>query len=515
MQPSLAIPNLVEATKLDHDIDDKATVVIIGTGAGGPAAAYELARAGVDVIMVEEGSWFPPEFYRDLKPVDAFKYLYRDFGMTAALGRRLTKDPTIPFPLGKCVGGTTTVNSGTCFRTPEKLIDLWNRELGLGIDLAALNATFDEVEQIVHAQPVPDEALGQNSRIFGRGSHKLGWGGQPLVRNADGCRGSGRCVFGCPSNAKRGTHLSYVPLALMHGARLYSDLRVERIIQKHGQITAVEGVILDRDKNRPKGQARIAADVVIVAAGAIGTPTLLQRNNIARGNPWLGENLRLHPGIRVCADFDEKVNGWKGVPQGYYVDRFWNELGIMFEGIFVPPGFAIPILPGVGAELRRRFERYPNLAAFGAMVKDTSTGSVRPLGKNSHIIRYSMNDIDKTNLVNAVKRASEVFFAAGANEVYPAIYGHAVLKSVDDVAKIDPKRVKTQHLEPMAFHPMGTARMAADRRLGVVDPQGKVYGTDNLYVADGSLFPTCLGVNPMESIMGFAHQIARGIHGRL
>lgn len=508
---SSAHANLIQGTRADAPFEARTQVAIVGAGAGGPAAALELARAGIDVIMVEEGGWYPPEFYRDLDPLLSFKHLYRDYGMTTAVGRNLLKDPAVPFPLGKCVGGTTAVNSGTCFRTPEFLLEQWRREFGLEVDLATLDSVFAEVEDILHVAEVTDAVLGANARVFARGAAKLGWGGAPLRRNAQGCRGSGRCVFGCPSNAKQGTHLSYVPRALAAGAHLVSDFRVERLLSNGDSIVGIEGYLLDRERNRPKQPARIMADAVIVAAGAVGTPLLLQRNGIAAGNKHLGRNLRLHPGIRVCALLDEVVNGWKGVPQGYYVDHFWHELGIMFEGIFVPPGVALPILPGVGAELLRRFEQYPHLAAFGAMVKDTASGSVQALGPRRQLIRYAITDLDKEHLVAAVCKASEAFFAAGAHTVFTGIYGAPELTKPDQIARLDPKRVRRTDLEMMAFHPMGTARMADSPEKGTCDPRGKVWGTRNLYVADASIFPTCLGVNPMESIMAFAHLIARNV----
>jgi choline dehydrogenase-like flavoprotein len=505
---------LTEGREFGDWYEDRADVVIVGAGAGGPAAALELARAGLDVLLVEEGGWYPPEFYRNLRPVEAFKYLYRDYGMTAAVGVNPLRDPAIPFPLGKCVGGTTAINSGTCFRTPESVLDLWNREFGLEIDVAALDGIFEEVEDIIHAAPVEPDVLGKNAEVFRRGADKLGWHGRPLVRNARGCRGSGRCVFGCPTNAKQGTHLSYVPRALVAGARLLTDLRVESVLMRGARAQGVVGSIMDRDRNAPRGRFRLIADAVVIAAGAIGTPLLLQRSHVAVGNRHLGRNLRLHPGIRVGALFDETIEGWKGVPQGYYIDTFWKELGIMFEGIFVPPGVALPILPGVGRDFLELCRRYPEIASFGAMVKDTSAGTVRALGSDRSLITYALNRYDTERLVEAVKKACEIYFAAGARRVFPAIYGHTDLDSIDQVRRIDARRVRSQHLECMAFHPMGTARMAADPRQGVVDARGRVFDTDNVYVADASLFPTCLGVNPMESIFGFAHVIARGIAER-
>lgn len=506
---------LTEGTALEGDLDLRCQVLVVGTGAGGPAAALAMAEAGLDVVMLEEGGWYPPEEYRHLSPLESFRKLYRDYGMTTAVGGNLLKDPAVPFPLGKAVGGTTLINSGTCFRTPDKVIDLWNREFGLELDGSELDARFSEVEEVLGIAPAAAEVLGRNAEIFAEGAAKLGWPGQPLRRNAPGCRGSGRCVFGCPADAKQGTNLSYVPRALQAGARLFTDVRVDSLLQQGDRVQGVAGVLLDRARNVPRGKVRVEADVVVVAAGAVGSPVLLQRSRIATGNAHLGANLRLHPGIRVAALMNETVQGWKGVPQGYYVDRFWEEFGIMFEGIFVPPGVALPVLPGVGHEWRDVCKRYPELATFGAMVKDTSSGTVRWRPGTGADIRYSLNRTDTIHLVEAVKRASEIYFAAGAERVFPAIYGFSELRSVDEVRKIDPRRVRSQHLEMMAFHPMGTVRMAARPEQGVLDASGRVHAMQNLYVADASIFPTCLGVNPMQSIMAFAAKIGRGIADRL
>lgn len=506
---------LVEGTRHDGPIEDRCTVVVIGSGAGGGVVAHELVKAGIDTIVVEEGGWYPPEFYRELTPLESFKYLYRDYGMTTAVGKNLLKDPAVPFPLGKCIGGTTTINSGTCFRTPEMILDQWNQEFGLDVDKDELETIFDEVERDVGIAPARREVLGDNMELFAEGAEKLGWNGGPLTRNAPECAGSGRCVFGCPTDAKRGTHLSYIPMSLEKGARVYSDFRVERLIRRNGRFEGVEGVLLDRERNAPHARALIRADAVVVAAGAVGTPVLLQQNEVAVANPHLGENLRLHPGIRVAAIMDQVIRGWKGIPQGYYVDEFWEEHGIMFEGIFVPPGVGLPVLPGSGDEFRDIARLYPNLAAFGAMVKDTSKGQVKHRPGLGTVIRYQLNRLDKERLVDAVKKAAEAYFAVGAERVFPAIFGHMELNSPDDLARIDPRRVRSQHLELMAFHPMGTARMAADPGQGVLDPQGRVHGTENLYVADASVFPTCLGVNPMESIWGFGAVIARRLADRL
>lgn len=504
---------IIEGKEITAPLELSCDVLVIGSGAGGAAAAKELKEAGYEVILVEEGGWYPPDFYRHLSPREAFKHLYRDYGMTAALGKNPLRDPTVPFPLGKCIGGTTVINSGTCFRTPEEIVALWNREFGLPLSYKELEPLFARVEEIIGATPVPDGVAGENAFRFAKGAKALGLEARPLTRNAPTCQGSGRCVFGCPVDAKQGTHLSYIPRALKLGTHVYADLRVERLIFSGEEVRGVEGWVLHREENRPRLPARIQARVVILAAGAVGTPALLQRNGFR--SPHLGKHLRIHPGIRVAALFEDRIEGWKGVPQGYYLDHFLKSYGIMFEGIFVPPNLALPVLPYTGKRFVELAELYPHLAAFGAMVKDSSEGEVIARKGIGTVIRYSFNEKDKENLVFAVKKAGEIYFAAGAKRVFPAIYGFSELHSPGELERIDPRRVKPQHLEMMGFHPMGTARMAKDPAQGVVDPNGRVYGTRNLYVADASLFPTCLGVNPMESIMTFATLVAQRIANTL
>jgi ferredoxin len=201
----------------------RADVVVIGSGAGGAVVAKELAERGISVIVVEEGAYFVQEDFRGSLP-DRFQKLYRDGGTTLALGR-----PFVSVPLGKAVGGTTVVNSGTCFRAPDRVLREWESRWGIeGASPDALGEIFDRVERTMHVKPVPEELLGENARVFRRGAEALGMHGAPMRRNIDGCRGCGVCAFGCPSDAKRAMHLSYLPLAEAAGARIYARCRVRR-----------------------------------------------------------------------------------------------------------------------------------------------------------------------------------------------------------------------------------------------------------------------------------------------
>src|SRR5213078_3949939 len=197
--------------------------------------------------------------------------------LTGALGR-----PTIPIPLGRCVGGTTTINSGTCYRAPDYVLDEWAERCGVrGAREPDLRPYFERVEQELNVRPVPDETYGRNSTLFERGAAALGYAGARIPRNERGCLGTGVCAFGCPQDAKQAMHVSYIPKALAAGARLYTRCRGDRILLANGAAVGVIATCLDGSERERGRHVRVVADRVVVAAGALLTPALLERSGVA------------------------------------------------------------------------------------------------------------------------------------------------------------------------------------------------------------------------------------------
>jgi len=491
---------------IDKDIIEKPDVCIIGSGAGGAVMADVLSNAGLDVVVIEEGGYYTKERYSKYKPIESLKIMYRDYGSTIVFGKT-----AIMLPLGRAVGGTTVINSGTCFRTPDRVLHEWTEHYRVqNASPKEMEPYFEEVEKTIHVTRISPEILGRNGLVFKRGADALGMSNGMLMHNMINCRGCGRCAFGCPHDAKQAVHLNFIPSAIKHGARIYANARAEHITVDGDTVTQIEGSIINEQTNNRLYKFRVTPKLVVLSAGSIYTPFLLEKNNI-KLSPELGKNLTIHPAVRVSAMFDELIEGYKGVPQGNYVDAYLSE-GIMLEGIFVPPEIGLPIAAPIGKKNKEMAFQYNNFAAFGVMVSDkNSHGSVKVGVDNAPFITYYFDPYDFKKLIKGIAITSEIFFAAGAKTVNSAIYGIKEFSSPDDIAQLFRKRIPTTAVEMMAFHPLGTARMGELKEHTVVNSFGKAHNLKNLFISDGSIFPSSLGVNPQVTIMAFSMRNAQYI----
>jgi choline dehydrogenase-like flavoprotein len=466
-----------------------ADICVVGAGAGGAVVAAELAEGGARVVVLEQGQHHDPDDFT-ARPPEMLARLYRDGGQTTTLGT-----PPILLPLGRGVGGTTLINSGTCFRTPPHVLERWAVEFGLELDRATLAPCFERVETALSVSEVTPELAGANAAVARRGAERLGWSHGYLRRNARGCVGSGVCVFGCPTSAKQHTGITYIPRATAAGARIVTGADVREMVIEGGQARGVRA--------RLDGGAtlEVRAPSVVLACGTIHTPLLLARNGLGGSSGQLGRNLALHPATAAFALMDEVVDMARGVPQSLYVDEFVSE-GIMFEGVAGPPAYAAMSLPLTGARHAAAMAQYPRLAQFGLMVSDASRGRVSSLAGRP-VIRYSLNEQDVAKFRLGLARMDELFLAAGAREVYLPL-----------PAGVEPAHARARDLKLMAFHPLGTARADTRPTHGVVDGDLAVHGVRGVHLADGSVVPSALGVNPQLTIMALATRLAFRLLGR-
>ncbi len=446
---------------------ERVDVCVIGSGAGGAPVARALAEAGAKVAVLEEGGEHPPETLTG-RPRDMMARLYRDAAQTATLGT-----PPIVLPVGRTVGGSTLVNSGTCFRAPDRILDHWREDLGLDLE----QRHYARVEKEIGVTRVTADIAGRNALVAKRGAEALGWSGHFLDRNATGCVGSGVCAFGCPTGAKQHTGVTYMKWAKEAGAQVHSGVRARRV--ERGQVLA-DGLT-------------VTADTIVVAAGTLHTPGLLRNSGIRHGA--LGRNLSIHPATAAWALMDEEVDMAKGVPQSYCVDEFADD-GLLFETVAGPPEYLAMAVPYTGERHRRLMLDYRRIAQFGLMVSDTSRGRVH--GVRRPLIRYDLNRRDADAIVKGIERLAELLFAAGAQKVFLPIAG------MPELTAPQPLRARRRDLKLMAFHPLGTARAG---RGGVLDANLQVNGFEGVYVCDGSAVPTALGVNPQMTIMALSTRL--------
>ena len=460
-----------------------ADVCVVGAGAGGAVVAAELAEGGARVVVLDQGPRHDPDDFT-ARPPEMLARLYRDGGQTATLGT-----PPIVLPLGSGLGGTTLVNSGTCFRTPPHVLERWAGQYGLELDEGTLRPCFERVEQALSVAEVSPELAGANAAVARRGAERLGWSHGYLRRNARGCVGSGVCVFGCPTSAKQHTGITYIPRASAAGARIVTDAEVLEVRVEGGRARGVSARLAHGRR------LEVRAPTVVVACGTIHTPLLLQRSGLPDASGQRGRNLALHPATAAFARMEDVVDMARGVPQSFYIDEFAAE-GIMFEGVAGPPAYAAMSLPLSGDAHARAMADYRRLAQFGLMVSDSSRGRVgfvagRPL------IRYDLCAADLAKFRSGLARMGELFLAAGAREVYLPL-----------PAGVPPERARARDLTLMAFHPLGTARADARASHGVTDGDLALHGVVGLHVADGSVVPSALGVNPQLTIMALATRLA-------
>lgn len=469
-------------------------VVIVGSGAGGATAAAELAEAGFDVVVVEEGGYHGTQDF-NANAAQMVRKMYRDGGASAALGR-----PPILFQEGRTVGGSSVVNGGMSWRTPERILDSWRSEHGLaGISAATMEPYFERVERRIHVAYQDPESIGVDSALLKRGADRKKWRYDHNLRNQLHCAGSNNCAFGCPTGAKQSTLVTYIPRALHFGARIYSNIKVDRVTRDGKRATGIEGRVLDAT-GEPGHKFVVRAKVVIVACGSIQTPALLARSGFRSPSGQLGHNLSMHPNIKVVAIFDEDVRGWEGVHQAYQVREHEKEGIVTMAAVNVPPGVLAMSLHHHGSALGELMQDYKRAVVAGLLCEDTTRGRVRIGPGGTPVAFYDLSDFDLERIKRGAKLLCDMLFEAGARKIILPFGGMGDLHGPDETSKILREHIPRSAMEILTVHVMGTARMGGNRSDSVCDEFGNVYDTEGLVICDASLFPSAVGVNPAETI---------------
>lgn len=479
-------------------------VCVIGSGAGGAVVAKELAESGLNVVMIEEGGYYATKDYSVTDTIGSVSKLYREAGASVIMG-----NPKIMYSEGRCVGGSTVINGGMCWRTPEKIMKRWQWEFGVqDFNPTKMEHYFNRVEKHIHAKAIIPEARNQESELLKIGAQRLGYKFVENIRSQDLCVGNNTCITGCPTGAKQSTALSYVPQFIQKGGTIFTHCRVDKILTKGKRAVGVVGHFIHPLSLKPTFKLKVKASVVVSSCGAIQTPALLMKSKIKDAGKWLGKNLIVHPNAKVMGVFNDKVNAWHGVNQNYQITEYFDE-GILMAVNSVAPGIMALVMPLEGYDMLARMKNeYHHITMGGVLIEDDGFGQVKLGPMGSVIPSYQLNNHDFSKIMRGVALLAEVFFAAGARKCYLPFAGLHQINSVDEIPKIFDLNFKRSDLELLTVHVMGTARMSANPKRGVVNVHGECHSVKGLFVADASVFPTSIGVNPQVTIMALANRTA-------
>jgi choline dehydrogenase-like flavoprotein len=493
---------------LERDTEVEADVLIIGTGAGGGTAAEILSAAGLRVVLVEEGPLKTSNDF-NMQELSAFTDLYQD-GMG-----RATKDGAITIMQGRCVGGSTTVNWTSSFRTPTQTLDYWATHFGVkGCSDAELAPWFARMEERLGITPWALPANG-NNHVISAGCEALGWEAHAIPRNVRGCWNLGYCGVGCPTNAKQSMLVTTLPEALKQGAELWYLAQAQTLLIEGDSVRGVRCQAMKPDYVTPTGiTLTIRAKHTVMACGGINGPGLLLRSGAPDPYRRIGKRTFMHPVPFSLAEFPQDIAGYSGAPQSVYSDHFqWRDgvsgpLGFKIEVAPMQPSFTSVVIMGHGRFHQEQMQKLPKLNLMLALLRDgfheeSQGGSVELQANGTPVVDYPLNDFMFEGARRALKTMAELQFAAGAKAVRPVHTQSTFSTSLKDaISQIDRLPLQPGSLRLGCAHVMGGLAMGEDPRTSVVNSQGAFHHLQHLSVMDGSVFPTSIGANPQLSIYG-------------
>ncbi|WP_150304856.1 GMC family oxidoreductase [Pseudomonas saliphila] len=506
--------DVLDASTFEHDRTFEADVVIIGTGAGGGTSAEILAEAGFKVLLIEEGALRTSSDFKNDEAI-GYAQLYQEGSA------RASKDGGIGILQGRTVGGSTTVNWTSSFRTPDQTLAHWNTEHGVsGIDSASMAPWFERMEQRLGVAPWA-ESPNANNDVIRSGCDKLGWHQAVIPRNVRGCWNLGYCGMGCPTNAKQSMLVTTLPAALKCGATLIHRARAERLLIEGGRVIGVHCRAMNAELTRADGQRiEVRGTHTVLAGGAINSPALLLRSQAPDPHNLAGKRTFLHPVNFSTAQFDKPINGFYGAPQSVYSDQFqWQDgasgpMGFKLEVPPMQPSITSALLGGHGPTNLQRMHKLSHSNMILALLRDgfheqSPGGTVMLRDDGTPVLDYPLNDYLWDGTRRAYLAMGEIQFAAGASVVAP-VHSRGEYSSSWAAYRqqVEALRYVIHDVRLASAHVMGGCPMGEDPSQSVANSRGQHHQLENLSIFDGSLFPTSVGANPQLSVYALTARLA-------
>ena len=487
----------------DKEMTLSCDVCVVGSGAGGGVAAAVLAAAGKEVVVLEAGGYFDDADF-DGAQLTGHQRLYAECGFAS------TRDHSVGFLAGECVGGGTVVNYCTSFQTPDEIRDEWADE---GVEWIRGEQFTKSLDAVCERISVNSEynRVSKREQVLQCGLKRLGWHMDAMPRNVIGCdqgKVCGYCGFGCAIGAKQSTVKTWLADAQQHGAKILAETRAEKVRVQSGVACGVDA------RSKKGHRVVVKCKQVVVACGAIHTAALLLRSELE--NEHIGRHLHLHPVSNVSGVFDEEIRPWEGTMQAIYSDEhryLTGNYGVKYETTALQPVIAMAVMPWrEPQDFRVRMAQLKNTSAIGVLLRDRGAGRVVIDREGHPVSSYELSDFDRRHLQRGFRGAAEILESAGAKRIYSP---HAKLCSYEPgkngsietfVKDMDAAGWGNAQLALFSFHIMGTARLGDSPSFSATNPDGETWEVKNLYVMDGSSFPSASGVNPMISIEAIAHR---------
>ena len=500
-------PNILDHTTIKRATDITCEVCIIGSGAGGATLAAQLCAQGIDVVMIEAGSNRYAKHF-SMNEAQAFNTLYQEGGL------RATKDLGISILQGATLGGSTTINWTTCFRTPDRILDIWQKTYGLH-DLSSENMAphFAAIEQHLNIHPWSEEAANGNNKVIAKGAKALDWEYSVLRRNVKGCANSGYCGMGCPIDAKQGMLVTTIPQALEAGMRLLCDTRAIRIETSTTRAERLRAEVINPETKRSTGiPVNIKAKVFVSSCGAINGPALFLRSGLD-DKKLVGKRTFLHPVVGLAAQFTAPINGFYGAPQSLsshqFIDRGADKVGYFIEVAPTHPILSSTAASSFGPSQQNFMKNLAHLSFLIAIHADgihpqDQGGHVTLSNSGNPVVHYSPSAPLKEAFAHAHLSLAQLGLAAGADVCHTLHTRGLQIHSKDDLHQLSNREYGALKHGIFSAHQMGGLPMGSNPDQSVVNPQHRHHDITNLFVVDGSVFPTALGVNPSQTIYSLA-----------
>lgn len=486
-----------------EDFEASFDFVVVGSGAGGAAAAVTFARAGRSVALIEAGAWREPEDYPHTA-YGAMRDLMDEWNSQVTRGRALW-----PVVQARTMGGTTVINSAICVRTPADIFEQWKAEHGIDDLELRVRAKQDQLEKDLWVEESGGAGWGRANVLAKKGEAALGWpGSHPMLRYTKGCSGAGACLQGCREKKKQSMAITFVPEVMKKGGTVISCAPVDRVLFEGTRAIGVTGRFVHPGTHNPGATFTVRArKAVVIAASVTHSPVLLMRSGLKL--PALGKYFRSHPGTGVFGCYDEPVDMNVGATQGWASTAFRTSPGLKLETLAIPPELVSSRLSGGGVELMERLTRYRHITMWCHAVRAETTGVVKKsFFSGKPVVHYTLDKADMLRFREGMKLLGQQHFAAGAKTIIPGIFGLPYELKPDQLGLLDDAPLDPRHYIAILSHLFGGCVMGTDEKTSVTDGLGRVHGTQHLVVADASVIPTNLGVNPQHTIMALAQVFA-------